>query len=86
MGFPAYRPRRLRKNGRLRGLIQEVELSRQHLVYPLFVKEMTEERVEIPSMPDVYQFSIDGILKEMESIVQRADPGCTPLRDSRQEG
>jgi porphobilinogen synthase len=74
MGFPAYRPRRLRKNGRLRGLIQEVELSRQHLVYPLFVKEMTEERVEIPSMPDVYQFSIDGILKEMESIVQREIP------------
>jgi len=35
---------------------------------------MTEERVEIPSMPDVYQFSIDGILKEMESIVQREIP------------
>jgi porphobilinogen synthase len=69
MGFPAYRPRRLRKNEKLRGLIQEVELSRQHLVYPLFVKEMAEERVAIPSMPDVYQFSIHGLLKEMEEIV-----------------
>lgn len=69
MGFPAYRPRRLRKNEKLRGLIQEVELSRQHLVYPLFVKEMAEERVAIPSMSDVYQFSIDGLLKEMDDVV-----------------
>lgn len=69
MGFPFYRPRRLRKNEKLRGLVREIELSRQHLVYPLFVKEMTEERVAIPSMPDVYQFSIEGLLKEMDDIV-----------------
>lgn len=74
MGFPAYRLRRLRKNEKLRGLIQEVELSPRHLILPLFVKEMTEERVEIPSMPDVYQFSIDGLLKEMETVAQREIP------------
>jgi porphobilinogen synthase len=68
MRFPEYRPRRLRRNEKLRGLIQETELSRQHLVYPLFVKEMSEERVAIPSMPDVYQFSIDGLLKEIEQV------------------
>lgn len=74
MGFPAYRPRRLRKDDRLRGLIREVELSGDHLVYPLFVKEMTEERVAVPSMPDIYQFSINGLLKEMDSVLEAAIP------------
>lgn len=74
MGFPAYRPRRLRRNEKLRGLMREIELSRHHLVYPLFVKEMMEERIAIPSMPDVYQFSIEGLLKEVDSIVDLAIP------------
>jgi porphobilinogen synthase len=73
-GFPAYRPRRLRKNEKLRGLIQEAELSPKHLVCPLFVKEMTEERVTIPSMPDVYQFSIEALIEEVESIVRLGIP------------
>lgn len=91
MGFPIYRPRRLRKNERLRGLIREVELSRQHLVYPLFVKEMPEERVVIPSMPDVYQFSIDGLLKEMDGIASLDIPavllfGIPAKKDDRGSG
>ena len=39
MGFPEYRPRRLRRNEKLRGMVQEHELSSKHLVYPLFIKE-----------------------------------------------
>ena len=74
MRFPEYRPRRLRRNEKLRGLIQETELSRQHLVYPLFVKEMSEKRVPIPSMADVYQFSIDGLLKEIEQVTNLSLP------------
>ncbi len=74
MRFPEYRPRRLRRNEKLRGLIQETELSVQHLVYPLFVKEMAEERVPIPSMADVYQFSIDGLLKEIEQAKSLSIP------------
>ena len=74
MGYPAYRPRRLRRNEKLRGLIQETELSVRHLVYPLFVKEAREERVSIPSMPDVFQFSIDGLLNEMDEVVDLGIP------------
>ena len=74
MKFPEYRPRRLRRNEKLRGLIQETELSTQHLVYPLFVKEMSEERIPIPSMPDVYQFSIEGLLKEVEQVIGLSVP------------
>jgi porphobilinogen synthase len=69
MMFPVERPRRLRKNEKLRGLVQETELSPKHLVYPLFVKEMAEEKVAIPSMPDVYQFSMEGLLREIEDVI-----------------
>jgi porphobilinogen synthase len=74
MKFPEYRPRRLRRNEKLRGLIQETELSPQHLVYPVFVKETSEERIPIPSMPDVYQFSIEGLLKEVEQVISLSVP------------
>lgn len=58
----------------MRGLIQETELSRQHLVYPLFVKEMSQESIPIPSMPDVYQFSLDGLLKEVDQVAKLSVP------------
>lgn len=74
MNFPEYRPRRLRRNEKLRGLIRETDLSPAHLVYPVFVKEMSQIKVLIPSMPDVYQFSIEGVLKEVEDVIGRSVP------------
>jgi len=74
MKFPIYRPRRLRKNEKFRALVEETSLSPEHLVYPLFVKEMAEKKIPIPSMPDVFQFSIEGLLKEIEEIVSLSIP------------
>jgi porphobilinogen synthase len=74
MAFPAHRPRRLRSNEKLRGMMRETELSPHHLIYPLFVKEMAEKRVAIPSMPDVYQFSIEGLTKEIEEVAGLSIP------------
>ena len=74
MGFPVYRPRRLRKNEKLRGLVRETELSVNHLVYPVFVKEMSEEKVAIPSMPGIYQFSPEGLLKEIDEVAGLSIP------------
>lgn len=69
MRYPEYRPRRLRKNERFRGMIQETELSVRHLIYPMFVKEMEEKRIPVQSMPDIYQFSVEGLLKEIEDVI-----------------
>ena len=74
MGFPVYRPRRLRKNEKLRGMVRETELSVNHLVYPVFVKEMSEEKVAIPSMPGIYQFSPEGLLKEIDEVAGLSIP------------
>ena len=37
MNFPIYRPRRLRRNEKLRNLMRETSLEPRSFIYPLFV-------------------------------------------------
>ena len=60
--------RRLRLNPHLRDLVQETHLNINDFIYPLFVKEGTKFKKEIPSMPGVFQMSIDEVLKECEEL------------------
>ena len=45
------RPRRLRGNDVLRKMVRELRLDKSSLVYPMFVREGSNIREEIPSMP-----------------------------------
>ena len=63
------RPRRLRKNETIRNMVAETAVNPDSLVYPMFVVEGENVKEEIPSMPNQYRFSIDEILKELESCV-----------------
>jgi porphobilinogen synthase len=74
MPFPEYRPRRLRKNEKLRAMIREHEVSVDHLVYPLFIKEGEKGKVAIPSMPGVSQLSIEAALSEIEDLCKLSIP------------
>jgi len=74
MGFPEYRPRRLRRTAGLRGLIQEHDLSVQHLVYPLFIKEGGTDCVPVPSMPGIFQLPLDRALGEIEEVARLSIP------------
>ncbi len=60
--------RRLRINDKLRDLVTETVLTKNDFIYPLFVREGEGIKKEIPSMPGVYQMSIDEILKECEVL------------------
>jgi porphobilinogen synthase len=62
------RYRRLRVNSRLRSLVQENHLRVDDFIYPLFIKFGEGVRVEIESMPDVYQLSIDEAIKECGTL------------------
>jgi porphobilinogen synthase len=64
MKFPAYRPRRLRKNETLRQLIRETTLTPGNLIYPLFVGPGTNVARPISSMPGVAQLSTDRAVLE----------------------
>jgi len=63
-----HRPRRLRRNPSIRSLVRENYLSVDDFIYPMFVMEGENSRVEIPSMPEAYRFTLDLLVKEVEEI------------------
>jgi porphobilinogen synthase len=65
------RPRRLRRSAAIRSLVRETRLSPDMFLYPLFVCAGTGERREVPSMPGVYQLTVDEAVKE--AAAARAD-------------
>ncbi len=75
MEFPLYRPRRLRRTENLRRLIRETSLSVDHLIYPLFVLPGKAVKNPIPSMPGVFQLSVDELLKELKDVSELNIPG-----------
>src|SRR6516162_7452773 len=62
--FPITRPRRLRHNPHLRGLVRETSLEVSDLVLPLFVRPGRGVKKEIASMPGNYQLSVDRLVEE----------------------
>jgi porphobilinogen synthase len=61
MSFPVQRPRRLRVDSRLRGMIRDVALSPENLIYPLFVVDGLNEPREISAMPGQKHWPVDRI-------------------------
>ena len=64
------RPRRLRRNAALRKMVQEAHLNVEDLIYPLFVTEGENTRVEVPSMPGSYRYTLDLLLAEVKEAAQ----------------
>lgn len=75
MYFPDYRPRRLRRTENLRRMIRETRLSVDQLIYPLFVVPGAGVKNPVPSMPGVFQFSVDKLIEEVRSVVELDIPG-----------
>jgi len=70
------RPRRLRKNEKIRDLVRETVLTKNDLIMPLFIDEnlKSNEKKEISSMPNQYRFSIDGVVEECREIADLGIP------------
>lgn len=62
------RSRRLRGTPILRELVRETRCSKSSLIYPMFVKEGTNIKEEIPSMQGQYRYSPDTLLFELEHL------------------
>src|SRR5438132_5012528 len=58
------RLRRLRRSSSMRALVRETRLSPEMFVLPLFVCEGEGVRREVPSMPGVFNLSVDEAVKE----------------------
>jgi len=62
------RLRRTRMTATLRSMVRETELSKNDFIYPLFVVPGTKLKKEVSSMPDVYQMSVDEIVRECVDV------------------
>ena len=88
MHFPTYRPRRLRKNEKLRQLIRETTLTPGNLIYPLFVGPGTNVVRPVSSMPGVAQLSVDRAVVECGEAAELGIPavilfGIPETKDAR---
>lgn len=74
MNFPHLRLRRLRKNFTIRRMVRENHLKVDDLIQPFFVAAGKEIRNPVPSMPGVYQLSVDELIKDMEEVYKLGIP------------
>ena len=72
--FPNRRLRRLRKNEKIRELVQETRLSTKDFICPVFIQEDLKKSVKIDSMPDIERFPLDGINDEVDRIIDLGIP------------
>lgn len=68
------RPRRLRATPVLRGMVRETRVSADSLIYPLFVREGSGIREEIPSMEGQYRYSVDMLPYALEETAKAGVP------------
>ena len=72
--FPIKRLRRLRYNPTVRDLVRETILTKNDLIYPLFVVPGEKIKNEIRSMPGVFQMSIDVLVEECKEVEKLGIP------------
>ena len=66
--FNFKRFRRLRYNPIVRDMVREIELSKNDLIYPLFVLPGKKVKNSVKSMPGVFQYSIDTLVEECKEV------------------
>lgn len=70
MSFPTARPRRLRRTETLRRMVRETVVTKDGLIYPLFIAPGQGVKHEISSMPGNYHWSTDTVLFEVEEMLR----------------
>jgi porphobilinogen synthase len=79
------RPRRNRQSPAIRDLVQETSLSANDFVFPLFLLEGKNQKTEVDSMPGIFRFTEDLMLKEIEECLKLGIKGFDvfPVVDER---
>ena len=71
--------RRLRGAEAMRRLVRETRISAEEMIYPIFVIEGENIKNPIPSMPGVFQYSVDR-MDEMLAEVAAGTDSRPPLQ------
>jgi len=64
------RPRRNRKSEAIRALVEETKVTTDDLIFPLFLVDGKNQKVEVNSMPGIFRLSTDLMLKEVEACLK----------------
>ena len=70
-----YRFRRLRRDERIRSMMQETRLHPKNFIYPVFVTEGEKIKNPVASMPGVFQYSADRLDEILEQVKEAAIGG-----------
>jgi porphobilinogen synthase len=60
----------MRANATVRSFIRESDLRAKDMIYPLFVRPGEGQKTPVPSMPGVYQLSVDMVAAEIDELVE----------------
>ena len=63
------RPRRNRKSIAIRSMLSETQVKVNDLFYPLFIVDGNNIKDAIPSMPNIFRWSLELLLKEVEECM-----------------
>ena len=72
--YPSLRLRRNRKYDWTRRLVQENTLSSSDFILPIFLIDGRNKKEKIPSMPDVYRYTIDRISQIVDKAIKNKVP------------
>ena len=64
------RPRRNRASETIRSMVRETRIDLSNLIFPLFVVDGKGKQDEIGSLPGIYRYSEDNLLKEVETCMK----------------
>ena len=64
------RPRRNRKSSTIRNMVRETAVTTNDFIFPLFLLEGSNKKIEVDSMPGIYRLSVDLMLKEIEECMK----------------
>lgn len=68
--FNTRRPRRNRKSETIRAMVEETRVTTDDLIFPLFLLDGRNQKIEVGSMPGIFRFSTDLMLKEIEECMK----------------
>ncbi len=66
--------RRLRQSEKMREFVRENRVTAQDLIYPLFIEEGENIKNPVPSMPQVYQYSLDRVHEILDELTELKIP------------
>ena len=66
--------RRLRQTEEMRAFVRENRVSAEDLIYPIFVEDGDNIKTPVPSMPGVFQYSIDRLDEILDEITELKIP------------